>query len=351
MQNKISTAVLGATGAVGQRFIQLLDGHPWFEVVALTGSQARVGKKFKNECNWVLSDPMPSWAEKMEIQPSDPAVLDVPLVFSALPSRYAEELEPRFARNGQFVCSNAGAFRTDPTVPVLLPEINPDHLQLLSQQMAVHSWSGGIVCNPNCTSTGMTIVLGILDKVYGVRKVIGTSLQAVSGAGYPGVSSLDIMENVIPNIVGEETKVESEPKKMMGKIRDNGLEPHPAIFSMHTNRVPVRDGHMVCISVELDEQPTLAAVELRLQSYLPPPPADELPSTPNPVILISQRDDRPQPVKDRMNGNGMTTTVGRVRVDPIFTIKMVVLSHNTIRGAAGGSIYNAELLVQQGFLG
>ncbi|MDK1028016.1 MAG: aspartate-semialdehyde dehydrogenase [Anaerolineae bacterium] len=350
MKNKIPVAVIAATGAVGQRFINLLDGHPWFKVVALTGSERREGQKYGESVHWILSDPMPDWAADMQIKPSRPKALDVPLVFSALPRQYATEIEATFARAGVAVCSNAGAYRTDPLVPILVPEINSHQLELIALQRQAKGWDGLIATNSNCTSTGLTISLKILDDAFGVKRVFATSLQAISGAGYPGVASLDMIDNIVPNISGEEEKVQWEPRKMMGMIENGELKLHPLQLSVHTNRVPVSDGHTVCMSIELDNKPKPEDVAHALASYLPPEIARDLPFTPSPVVKVRTEDDRPQPRLDRMTGGGMTTVVGRIRPDPIFDIKMVVLSHNTIRGAAGGSIYNAELFVKTGLV-
>ncbi len=348
--SRIPVAVLAATGSVGQRFIQLLDGHPWFEVAALTGSARRVGQLYGASCEWVLTDPMPAWAREMELLPSTPEAVNVPLVFSALPSNFAAEIEPQFARAGVMVCTNAGAFRRDPTVPILLPDINAEHLGLLPAQREKHRWRGAIVTNPNCTSTGMSIALKALDDAFGVQKVLAVSMQALSGAGYPGVPSLNILDNVIPNIGGEEEKLEWEPRKMLGKMESGGLQLADFVLSAHTNRVAVTDGHMVCLSVACAEQPAVEQVARALAEYQPPVISRALPSTPQPVLLVRGEPDRPQPRLDRMAGKGMTTVVGRIRSDPLFHIKFVTLSHNTIRGAAGGSIYNAELLVREGWV-
>jgi aspartate-semialdehyde dehydrogenase len=275
-------------------------------------------------------------------------------------------LEPQFAKAGAAVCSNASSYRRGEDVPLLLPEINADHIQLIKHQRQNKGWSGCIVTNPNCTSAGLTIVLKALDQAFGVKKVFAVSLQALSGAGYPGVPSLDIMDNVIPNVAngGEEEKVEWEPRKMLGKYIEGLASPSSAAgtppgafieladikFSAHTNRVAVIDGHTVCASVALANPVEPDAAVQVLREYCAPPSARELPSSPRPVIEVREEADRPQPRLDRLNGKGMTTVVGRVRRDPILDLKFVVLSHNTIRGAAGASIYNAELLVNEGLL-
>jgi aspartate-semialdehyde dehydrogenase len=351
MTQPIPVAVLGATGSVGQRFISLLDGHPWFKVVALAASDRSEGKTYASACRWVLSEPMPEWARSLRLVPATPQALEgAKIVFSALPADLAKDLEPDFARAGFAVCSNASSFRRDPDVPLLLPEVNADHIQLIRQQRHNHAWSGCILTNPNCTSTGLTVALKALDDNFGIKRVFAVSLQALSGAGYPGVPSLDIIDNVIPFIGGEEDKMEWEPRKMLGKLGDSGVEIANINFSAHTNRVAVVDGHIVCASVELNTQTSPESAIQVLSTYQAPASARSLPSTPRPVIIVRDEADRPQPRLDRMTGKGMTTVVGRVRPDPLFHLKFVVLSHNTIRGAAGGSIYNAELLVQEGLL-
>lgn len=350
MNERIPVAVLAATGSVGQRFVQLLDGHPWFEVVALTGSERTVGEQYSGGCNWGLDEPMPEWAGCMTVQPSMPESVNASLVFSALPARAAREVEPHFAQAGMMVCSNASAYRREPDVPILLPEVNSDHTALVRVQRIKRGWGGGIVTNPNCTSTGVTVALKALQDAFGLRRVFMVSLQAISGAGYPGVASLDILDNVIPFIKGEEEKVEWEPRKMLGTIRDDEIEIANFAISVHTNRVAVSDGHLVCLSVELEKPVRVEEAARAFETYVPQRISSDLPSAPRPVIELRKESDRPQPRLDRMTGRGMTTVVGCLRPDPILHLKMVVLSHNTIRGAAGGSIYNAELLVKQGFI-
>jgi aspartate-semialdehyde dehydrogenase len=350
--SKIRVAVLGATGSVGQRFMSLLDNHPWFEVVALAASDRSAGQKYSKAARWVLDTPMPEYARDMIVVPATTDAVQAKIVFSALHTEVANELEPQFAKAGSAVCSNASSYRRGEDVPLLLPEINADHIQLIKHQRKNKGWSGCIVTNPNCTSTGLTIALKALDDAFGVKKVFAVSLQALSGAGYPGVSSLDIMDNVIPNVGngGEEEKVEWEPRKMLGKFNDNKIDLADIKFSAHTNRVAVIDGHTVCASVELANQASPEDAEAILRAYAGPESARELPSSPRPVIEVREEADRPQPRLDRLTGKGMTTVVGRLRRDPILDLKFVVLSHNTIRGAAGASIYNAELLVNEGLL-
>jgi aspartate-semialdehyde dehydrogenase len=295
---------------------------------------------------------MPEYARDMIVVPASTDAVQAKIVFSALHTEIANELEPAFAKVGAAVCSNASSYRRGEDVPLLLPEINADHIQLVKQQRINKGWSGCIVTNPNCTSTGLTIALKVLDDAFGVKKVFMVSMQALSGAGYPGVPSLDIIDNIIPNVGngGEEEKVEWEPRKMLGKLNGDKIDLADITFSAHTNRVAVIDGHTVCASVALDNpvEPEVAIQALR--DYAAPLSARNLPSTPQPVISVRDEADRPQPRLDRLTGKGMSTVVGRVRRDPILDLKFVVLSHNTIRGAAGASIYNAELLVNENLL-
>jgi len=286
----------------------------------------------------------------MTVVPATTEAVQAKIVFSALHNEIARDLEPQFAQAGAAVCSNASSYRRGEDVPLLLPEINADHIQLVKQQRINRNWNGCIVTNPNCTSTGLTIALKALDDAFGVKKVFAVSLQALSGAGYPGVPSLDIMDNVIPNINGEEEKVEWEPRKMLGKLNENKIELADIKFSAHTNRVAVIDGHTVCASVELTNSVEPEDAIQVLRTYCAPPSARELPSSPRPVVEVRDEADRPQPRLDRLTGKGMTTVVGRLRRDPILDLKFIVLSHNTIRGAAGASIYNAELLVNENLL-
>jgi aspartate-semialdehyde dehydrogenase len=350
MSEKIPVAVLGATGSVGQRFVQLLDRHPWFQVVALYGSERSQEQRYAEICRWILTDPMPYWAGDLRLRPASPEGLQARIVFSALPASSALVLEPQFAEAGAAVCSNASSFRQEPDVPLLLPEVNPDHIKLVDVQRRNRGWRGCILTNPNCTSTGITVALKALKDAFGVRKAIVVSLQALSGAGYPGVASLDVIDNVLPYIAGEEEKVELEPRKMLASMNGDILSLADIKISAHSNRVAVSDGHLVCTSLELESDAELDDIRRVWQDYQAPSISRDLPSAPHPVLLYTALEDRPQPRLDRMTGGGMTTVVGRLRPDPILDIKFVVLSHNTIRGAAGGSIYNAELLVSQGLL-
>ncbi len=350
---KTKVAILGATGAVGQRFVQLLADHPWFEVTALTGSDRTVGQSYGAGCRWMQPEPMPAYARDLPVLRTEPG-FEAALAFSALPSDLAREAEPALAAAGYAVCSNASAYRQEPDVPLLIPEVNPDHTALITRQRRQRGWPGFIVTNPNCTSTGLTITLKALQGAFGLRRALVVSLQALSGAGYPGVASLDILDNVIPYIAGEEEKVEQEPRKMLGRLCDGAdgpyIEPAPVRLSAHTNRVAVSDGHLVCASVEFEQAASPEAVAECLARFAAPAEVQALPSAPRRVIEVRTEPDRPQPRRDRQAGHGMTTVVGRIRQDPLFHVKFVVLSHNTVHGAAGGAILNGELLVAQGVL-
>jgi aspartate-semialdehyde dehydrogenase len=350
MSAKIPVGVLAATGSVGQRFVQLLDNHPMFEVVAVTGSERGLGRPYGEVCRWLLPGDMPEWARSLPVLPTTPEAVQAPLVFSGLPADVAKEAEPLFARAGVGVCSNASAYRKEADVPILLPEVNPNHTAVIPAQQRNHGWNGWIVTNPNCTSTGMTVALKALQDAFGLSKVFAVSMQALSGAGYPGVPSMDIIDNVVPYIGGEEDKVEWEPRKILGSVQGSGIELANFAVSAHTNRVNVSDGHTVCLSIEFQRRVSPEEVTAALNAYQAVEAARDLPSAPRPPIVVRGEENRPQPRLDRMTGAGMTTVVGRVRKDSIFDTRLVVLSHNTIRGAAGGSLYNAELLAAQGYI-
>jgi aspartate-semialdehyde dehydrogenase len=347
---KIPAAILGATGSVGQRFVQLLDQHPLFEVVCLTGSDRTIGTRYGDTCRWLLADPMPEWAKNIKVVATDPAQVDELVIFSALPADIALTVEADFALKGSMVFSNASAYRMAADVPILIPEVNAEHAKLVDIQRKERGWKGGIVTNSNCTSTGITVAFKALLDAFGIAKAFVVSMQALSGAGYPGVPSMDILDNVIPYIGGEEHKVEIEPLKMLGSFDGKKIVDASFVISAHTNRVAVTDGHMVCASVALKNKASVEdAIEV-IRSYRGPEISQNLPSSPLPVMLYRTENDRPQPRMDRMTGKGMTTVVGRLREDPLFDLKMVIYSHNTIRGAAGGSVYNAEVLHKMGYL-
>lgn len=347
MSQRIPVAVLGATGMVGQRFVQFLDGHPWFQVVSLTASEGRVGRRYGDVVTWVLPEPMPSWAADMVLQPtSAEGVGEARLAFSALPAAVAREVEPRLAARGVWVCSNASAHRREPDVPLLVPEVNPEHIVLVERQRRERGWPAAILTNPNCTTTGLVVALAPLHRTFGLKWVFVASLQALSGAGYPGVPSLAILDNVLPYIPGEEEKVEWEPRKILGRLEGEAVRMAEVPISAHTHRVPVWDGHILAVSVALHESADPDAVRQALATYRAPEPTRDLPSAPRPVIAVRTEPDRPQPRLDRNTGRGMTTVVGRVRHDPLGQVKFTVLSHNTVRGAAGGAVYNGEWLAR-----
>lgn len=346
---KIKAAILAATGTVGQRFVQLLDNHPWFEVTALTGSARSVGQTYGESCRWLLPGEMPDWARDLTVHETT-AGLDAQVVFSALPSDEAKLLEPSFAAAGHYVFSNASAHRMWPDVPLMIPEVNYDHAPLVKVQQAQRGWPGFIVCNCNCTSTGLTVSLKPLLDTFGLSRMVVVSLQAASGAGYPGVSSLDLIDNVIPFIGGEEPKVGAEPRKMLGALENDQITELTFPVSAHTNRVAVQDGHTVCVTLELGRRASVDEVIDAFQSFTPAEVVRSLPSSPRAAIEVRREDDRPQPRRDRDAGRGMTTVVGRVRPDDVFDVRYVVLSHNTVKGAAGGSLQNAELFVAEGYI-
>mgnify|MGYP000874269762 CR=1 FL=1 len=348
MSNKIPVAVLAATGSVGQRFISLLENHPWFEVVEITASDRSVGKKYVEACHWLLADPMPEAVKELELLPTNAEALSkAKIAFSALPADIAEEVEPGIAHKGIYVCSNASAYRHDPLVPILVPEANADHIDILDAQQKKYKWSGGILTNPNCTTVSFVVPLSVLDKAFGVTKAVVFSMQAISGAGYPGVASMDIIDNVIPYIGGEEEKVEYEASKIMGSYDGSQIIQHPIVISAHTNRVAVVDGHTICLSIALKQKASREDLIAALENFEYPDSCKGLPSCPEKGIIYHYESNRPQPRLDRNLGKGMTTSVGRIREDKIFDFRMVSMSHNTVRGAAGGSILNAELLARK----
>ncbi|HDQ73809.1 MAG TPA: aspartate-semialdehyde dehydrogenase [Chloroflexi bacterium] len=346
---KIPVGVLGATGTVGQRFIQLLADHPWFEVKAVAASDRSIGQRYAEACHWLLPTPIPVGVRDLLVQPIEPG-LDCRLLFSALPSDVGGPAEEAFARAGYAVCSNASAHRMDGDVPLLIPEVNAGHTALIETQRRERGWEGLLVASANCTGTQLTLGLKPLQEAFGLRQVLLVSMQAVSGAGYPGVPSLDILGNVVPYIGGEEDKVEAEPRKMLGALQGDGIAAAPFTVSAHCNRVPVRDGHTLCVSVALEREASVDEIVAALADFRGSPEAAGLPSSPAAPIVVCQEPDRPQPIRDRDTDGGMAVVVGRVRACPVFDVKFVLLGHNTVRGAAGGSIHNAELLVAQGWV-
>jgi aspartate-semialdehyde dehydrogenase len=347
--SRIPVAVLGATGAVGQRFIQLLADHPWFEIAALAASERSSGRRYADACNWVIPGDPPAWIGDLTVNPLEPSI-EGRIVFSALPSSVAREIEPVFAQAGYVVCSNASAYRQEPDVPLIIPEVNADHLGLIERQRASRGWPGLLVTSPNCTTTGIAIPLKPLHSAFGLRRAFAASMQAISGAGYPGVASLDILGNVIPYIAGEEEKVEQETRLLLGAMEDGARTDADVTISAQTNRVPVLDGHTICLSLGFDRPPAVGEAIDEMSGFRGPATVSELPSAPAQPIVVRTEPDRPQPRRDRDTYRGMAVTVGRVRSCPILDLRMVSVSHNTLRGAASGSILNAELLVAEGYV-
>jgi aspartate-semialdehyde dehydrogenase len=349
MANKIPVGVLGATGAVGQKFVKLLEDHPWFEVTALCASDRSAGKDYVEATAWRQYTSIPERLKRQVVKSCDPT-LDCRVVFSGLDSSVAGEIEQDFGRAGYIVVSNSKNHRMDDDVPLLVPEINPDHLELIKTQRERRGWKGAIVTNPNCSTIGLVMALAPLDRAFGVRRVIVTTMQALSGAGYPGHSAVDMLGNVIPFISGEEEKVETEPRKILGKLTRDGIKFADCKISAHTNRVFVEDGHTECVSVELDRKAAPEEIARALSGFSSTPQELKLPFAPaHPVIVVNEQD-RPQPRFDRDAGAGMSAVVGRIRRCPVLDIKFIVLSHNTIRGAAGAAILNAEIMKAQGYL-
>lgn len=346
---KLAVGVLGATGAVGQRFVQLLAGHPWFEVTAVTGSERTVGSRYAEKVNWILPEVIPAGVADLIVQPTK-TDLDVPVVFSALPSQKAWELEPQFAAAGYAVVTNASAYRMTGDVPLLIPEINPDHTALIPHQQKKRGWDGFIVASPNCSTTSIVLPLKVWHDAFGLEAAIITTLQAISGAGYPGVSSLSILDNVVPYIGGEDEKLELEPRKLLGVLGAEEIVLAPMRLSAQANRVPVMDGHIGSVSVQLTHPPAVEEAIHTLETWHRPEICAELPGSPGRVLIYNHSPDRPQPRLDRDAENGLAWTVGKVRACNVLDLRFLSLTHNTLRGAASGSILNAELLAVQGYI-
>jgi aspartate-semialdehyde dehydrogenase len=342
MAPRIDVGVLGATGMVGQQFVRLLDGHPWLNLTWLAASERSEGRAYAEAAAWRLAWPLPDAVGRMTVDACTPG-RGPRLVFSALDAGPAAELEAAFARAGHVVISNARSWRMDSLVPLLVPEINADHLALLPRQQEQHGWPGAIVTNPNCSTVALTMALAPL-RAFGLSSVLVTTMQAVSGAGYPGVPSLDILGNVIPGIPGEEEKIERETQKILGSVD----APHPVVVSAHTNRVPVIDGHTVTVSIRFEREVTVDEVIGAFGAFRGRPQDLGLPSAPPVPVLHLDGAQRPQPRLDAERDRGMTVTVGRVRRCPVLGIKLVALGHNTVRGAAGAAILNAELMAAEG---
>jgi len=346
MSEKIDVGVLGATGTVGQQFIALLAGHPWFRVSWLAASERSAGKRY-GDLAWRLPSALPADVARLEVSPLAAVDQAPSLLFSALDSSVAGEAETAFAGSGRLVVSNARNHRMDPLVPLLIPEVNPDHLALLDDQRRARGLkgAGGIVTNPNCAAINIAVVLAGLRQ-FEITRVLVTTLQALSGAGYPGVASLDALGNVIPYIGGgEEEKVETETRKLLGAYEGGAIRNAPFTVSATTTRVPVPDGHTAVMSIELAKKPSLEEVAAALAAFTAEPQQRNLPLAPQPPIVVHAAQDRPQPRLDVHHGRGMTVHVGRIRSCPILGYKLVAMGHNVVRGAAGAALLNAELIV------
>ena len=344
----IEVGILGATGMVGQHFVRFLQGHPWFKLTWLGASDRSAGKKFKDATQWRLDAEMPAAVAEMTVSDSKPA--DAPrILFSAMDASVATEIERAFAQAGHIVVSNSRNHRMEPDVPLMVPEINPGHLALIHSQQKNRGWKGMIVTNPNCSTVVLTMALAPLVQ-FGIARVIAATMQAVSGAGYPGVASMDILANVIPFIGGEEEKMQQETQKILGRISNGRALPLNARVSAHCHRVAVTDGHTVAVSVEFASKPALADMRDALTNFRGVPQERSLPSAPAQPIVYMAEQDRPQPRRDVSRENGMSVFVGRVRECPVLDLKFVACGHNTIRGAAGAAVLNAELMISEGFL-
>jgi aspartate-semialdehyde dehydrogenase len=344
--------ILGATGMVGQRFIQLLSNHPWFEIAWLAASDRSAGKTYGEACRWKLDTPLPKHIAAMTMQPNVPegTAVELPkIIFAALDADIARELEPKFAAVGCAVISNSSAFRMVADVPLVVPEVNSDHLALIEAQSWRKESGGYIVTNPNCSTIGLVLALKPLEERFGIESLFVTTMQAVSGAGYPGVPSLDILGNVVPFIKNEEEKMQEEVGKLLGRLDAKRVKMLDAKVSAHCNRVAVEDGHTECVSIKLRTKATRDKILAAWEEFLPLQ-GQHLPTAPSQPVEFDAAVDRPQPRLDRMRGNGMSATVGRLRECTLLDWKFVVLSHNTIRGAAGAAVLNAEVLALLGKL-
>jgi|SRR5579862_2850863 len=348
-EKKIPVGILGATGVVGQRFIQLLEDHPWFEVTWLAASDRSAGQAYAEAARWRLKTPIPQRVRNMAVSNATPDGAPR-VIFAALDAGIARELEPQFAAAGCAVVSNSSAFRMDANVPLIIPEVNADHLPLIEKQCWRRQSGGYIVTNPNCSAIGLVVALAPIYRKFGVESLFVTTMQAVSGAGYPGVASLDILGNVIPYIAKEEEKMEEEARKLLGKLSDDHIEPADFAMTAHCNRVAVEDGHTESVSVKLKHKASAQQIISALNEFRSTPQELKLPLAPERPVVYDDAPDRPQPRLDVDRGKGMAVTVGRLRPCGVLDYKFTVLSHNTIRGAAGAALLNAELLKVQGLL-
>jgi aspartate-semialdehyde dehydrogenase len=351
MAKKIPVGILGATGTVGQRFIQLLERHPWFEVAWLAASERSLDKTYAEAAKWKMRTAIPARVAKMKVSNASPEGAPK-VIFAALDSDIARDLEPKFASAGCAVISNSSAFRMHPNVPLVIPELNADHIKLIETQSWRKESGGFMVTNSNCSIMGLAVALAPLYRTFGLESVFAVTMQAISGAGYPGVASLDILGNVVPFIKNEEEKMQEEAGKLLGKLKGKGKEVQLAQFgiSTHCNRVPVEDGHTASVSVKLKKKASAEKIIAAWRAFRAADEIAKLPSAPAEPIFYDERPDRPQPRLDLDRGHGMTTSVGRLRPCSLFDWKFTVLSHNTIRGAAGAALFNAELLKAKGYL-
>jgi aspartate-semialdehyde dehydrogenase len=350
MQKKIPVGILGATGIVGQRFIQLLEHHPWFEVAWLAASERSENRPYAEAARWRMKTALPERVATMTVSPASPEGAPK-VIFAALDAGIAAELEPRFAEAGCAVVSNSSALRMKPDVPLVIPEVNPDHIKLLECQSWRRKSGGFAVTNPNCSAIGLVLALAPLHQQFGLETVMAVTMQAVSGAGYPGVASLDILGNVIPYIAKEEEKMEEETRKLLGSINGHGVKLADFGMSAQCNRVAVEDGHTESVSIKLKKKARPEEIISAWNGFRSLPQELNLPSAPEKPVVYVSASDRPQPRFDSESGAGMTTTVGRLRPCGVLDWKFTVLSHNTIRGAAGAALLNAELLKAQGYIG
>ena len=347
-QPRIEVGVLGATGMVGQQFVKLLQSHPWFDLTWLGASDRSAGKKYADATNWRLDGEMPETVRNLTVQESAPGSAPR-LVFSSMDASVATEIERAFAQAGHVVVSNSRNFRMEPDVPLLVPEINADHLKIIPLQQRRRGWKGQIVTNPNCSTVTLTMALGPM-KQFGITRVMATTMQALSGAGYPGVASMDSTANVIPYIGGEEEKMQQETQKILGDLAAEGFRPLDARVSAACNRVPVVNGHTVATSVEFREKPSEADLIAAIERFQGVPQQRKLPSAPERPVIYMTANDRPQPRRDAERENGMAVFIGRLRACPVLHYKFIALGHNTIRGAAGVAVLNAELMYTEGML-
>jgi len=348
MKNKHSIGILGATGMVGQRYIQLLENHPLFEVAWLAASDRSSGKTYGEAAKWRLDTPLPERIAKMTVAPAEPEGAPK-IIFASVDAAIAREMEPRFADAGCAVLSNSSAFRMAPNVPLVIPEVNAEHLHLVEEQPSRKHSGGYMVTNPNCSTIGLVMALKPIEERFGIEQIFVSTMQAVSGAGYPGVPSMDILGNVVPYIGSEEEKMEAETLKLLGKLEGPGVIPLAARITAHCNRVAVEDGHTECVSIKLAKPATREEI-LAAWAEFRPLAGRGLPTAPDPPVFFASQPDRPQPRLDRNRGKGMAVTVGRLRPCGLLDWKFVALSHNTVRGAAGATILNAELLASLGKL-